>query len=182
MLACSSNRARSSISTVTSFRSPPRRPGTPPAWRWKPGVDGDLDGEHLRVARRLLHQLEEGLHALVGVEEQRVPPEDLGDELLPFHQPRRPLGRIGRVAQGGGALRGELALQGIYIAHGQGRLGAEHLLARQLQPLAQILLPAPGRRPPGSPGAPGPAWSAFSAPSACGPGNPPPRRSPRPRG
>ena len=102
-------------------------------------VDGDLDGQHAGIVGRLLHQPEEGLHGVVGVEQQGVPPENLGDHLLPLVEPGRPLGGVLGVAQGGGALRGQLPLQGVDIAHGQGRLGDEHVVPGQLQPGAQVV-------------------------------------------
>ena len=102
-------------------------------------VDGDLDGQNRGVVGRLPHQVEEGVHGVVGVEEQGVPPEDLGDHLLAAVEAGGPLGGVLGVAQGGGALRGQLALQGVHVPHGQGRLGEEHVLPGQIQPLAQVV-------------------------------------------
>ena len=82
--------------------------------------------------------MEEGIHGVEGIEEQGIPAENLGDHLLVPVESGRPLGDILGVAQGSGALRGQLALQGVHIPHGQGCFGKEHMLSGQLQPLAQI--------------------------------------------
>ena len=100
-------------------------------------VDGDLDRQHRRVVGGLLHQLKEGVHGVVGVVEQGVPPQDLGDELFAPVEAHGEARGEGGEAQGGGALRGQLILQGVNVAHADGGLGAEHLLPGQVQPLAQ---------------------------------------------
>ena len=101
-------------------------------------IDGDFNGQDGGVVGGLLHQMEEWVHRVEGVEEQGIPAENLGNHLLAPVEPGRPLGDILGVAQGGGALRGQLALQGVHIPHGQGRFGEEHMLSGQVQPLAQI--------------------------------------------
>ena len=100
-------------------------------------VDGDFDGQHVRVGGGLPHQVQEGVHGLEGVKQQHVVVEHLGQHLLLRPEEVAGLGGVGGIAQGGLALGGQLALQGEDVLHAQGGLGEEHLLPGEVQLPAQ---------------------------------------------
>ena len=81
--------------------------------------------------------MEKGVHGLEGVEEQYIVPQHLGQHLLLRAEGRGEPRSIGREAQGGAALRGQLPLQGKDIAHPQRRFGEKHLFPAQVQTAAQ---------------------------------------------
>ena len=60
-------------------------------------VDGDADGEHIRVLCRLPQQRQEGVHALIGVGQQRVLLQHLGQQRPVRVQHGGPLRGKGRV-------------------------------------------------------------------------------------
>ena len=81
--------------------------------------------------------MEEGVHGLEGVKEQYVMTQHLGQHFFLRPEGRGGPGGVGREAQGGAALWGQLPLQGKDIAHPQRRFGEKHLLPAQAQPPAQ---------------------------------------------
>ena len=90
------------------------------------------------VVGGLPDELEEGVHLLKGVKQQRVLGKHLGQHRFARLQGGGELGQVGRVAHGSGALRGQEIFQQKRVFQGNGRFCLEHLLPFQRQPLAQI--------------------------------------------
>ena len=70
-------------------------------------VDGDPDGHHVRPGRRLLQQLQKGVHPVEGEKQQPVLLTDLVDDAGGPVQVLRPPGTIGRKTEGLPLLRGQ---------------------------------------------------------------------------
>ena len=105
-------------------------------------VDGHLDGQHLGVIGSFPEQTQEGLHRLIGIEEQGIPLLDLGPEGIVLGEIVGIDGGIFRIVEGAVAL---VQLIGI-LEHqrtgtGIGLLGSElELLFQQLADLRGIAL------------------------------------------
>ena len=90
-------------------------------------IDGDLDGQHVRPLRRLAEEAQERVYRIEGVEQQSVPPLNLGqDVLLPFQVLRPPRG-VRLIAQPLGLPPGQRPGQGKHVPHLQ-RAGVEEAL------------------------------------------------------
>ena len=97
-------------------------------------VDGDLDGQHVRVGGALPQQLQEGIDGLVGIEQEQVALLNLRAHGHFPIQILRPDRRIGRVVQ----LR-RAVVQHVGVAQLQRARAAVHLLHLQLQKACQHL-------------------------------------------
>ena len=110
-------------------------------------VDGDLDGEDGGVLGGLAQELEEGVHALVGIGEQDVVLEDLPQDVLAGDEGIGALGRERRIGEPSALGGREPVRQGEGPAELERRGGGEDLLRCEPEPVAQVPLERRGDGP-----------------------------------